>query len=247
MRICPPPLTSLLSRPMAAVLLLTSVALAQAAPSSLTIHIGVPSNQESDSLSLIVMVVNRGKEESTGLVVTHSVPTGLTFLPEKSDRRCVRTDSETTVSCSLTGAGEGFSLQSGQSVSFALTFHMDECVSPAQNVTAVRTTTGEQVMERTTGIAFSCDQIRAQHGSIPTANDAAPSYQGTAEEPCIPFCTTQGNASSCKLICLSLATDPPLNNYLCASGRMASFHCTLFPRTLRDGAMPRSSCEYDCE
>ena len=237
----------------------------------ITIHIGIPSNQEGGLLSLIVMAVNRSPAQAENVVVVHRMPAGLRFLAEESDKRCSLQGDE--ILCSLMGNGRGFVLRSGQSVSFTLAFQVEECTTPSQHQSLVRRSGGGDLARRTTNIAFSCEEMMklrsvssrssspplspvAPSGSkeslpsLPPAPPPLPSSPGPSPwqtlEPCLPFCTSTSGTPACKLLCTSIST-APLKSYLCDGKRVASFRCEVFPRTSRDGAYPRSSCEYECE
>jgi hypothetical protein len=251
---------------------LSATTLATGASQDITIHIGIPSAQQGGLLSLLVMVVNRSQTPVEDIVVSHRMPAGLQFLQEQSDERCMQVDGE--ILCSLAGEGNGFSLHGSQSITFDLVFRVEECVTPSQHSTSVRRVGGEEYTRRSTNIAFSCEEMmkpdpaasssRASSlpaslpASLPSSSSVRSSLRSAAssrvasqpqasqEEPCVSFCTTRDGAPACKLICASLDTQPSLPDYFCNGRKVASFRCTVFPPTERDGAFPRSTCEYEC-
>lgn len=237
-----------------------------AAPAGgLTIHLGIPAQQNKGSTRLLLMLANRSTAATEELFVTQVMPVGLDLLPEQSDTRCsVLPDDPRTVRCSLMAGGRSFSLAPNQSASFQITYRLSACASPVEMHTrALSAGTSATLAERTTQALLPCSASSPPPPATSTSVSSVPSLPKTsfsssslssahAAAPasktyCIPFCTARDGNTSCKTVCSSFPVSPSLPSYLCPSGtNVQSFDCTIFPRTPKDGAYPRSTCEYSC-
>ncbi len=234
--------------------LLTSAAFA-AASGPISVHVGMPSTQEEGTITLLIMAVNRSASPSDALLVTHTVPPGLFFIPNRSDAHCtLRAGSQDTVDCSTIGNGAPFVLSANQSASFQLVFAIGACTSPISLETVAHGVSGE-LARRMTDVMLTCNPNGPSSPpdtspsppppplppSVPTPSSNVP-----ATSYCVPFCGQQNGSPVCKTICPAIpATVSP---YLCPSGMgLRSLLCSAFPLTSRDSVYPRSSCEYECK